>query len=359
MNKRLRPKGTRMSRVVIYFFTLVFAVLVYWLLGFVVKDIKTLEGPNYNKIEAEYVDKALLDKKESLEKRISETEREISDQREEMQLISDSSRNLQETINQLLELKKTGIQNNVEFSEKEEASFTDSLALFLENQRNYQEMNEALSELIRTKQGFEEEKKDVEQQIEEQRVPAREEYRRLMSNHKFKLASLQLAVLIPLLAIATFLIIKKRGGLYFPLFLAFGGAVLLKVVFVVHEYFPKRYFKYILILVLLAVIGKMLVYLIRAVAFPKEESLRKQYREAYERFLCPVCEYPIRIGPRRFLYWTRRTVNKTVGQGAGECAKEEPYTCPACGTVLFKKCDVCGEIRHSLLPNCRHCGAEI
>ncbi|MFT7512174.1 MAG: hypothetical protein ACI9QL_001381 [Candidatus Omnitrophota bacterium] len=46
------------------------------------------------------------------------------------------------------------------------------------------------------------------------------------------------------------------------------------------------------------------IYFIRAIAFPKTESLVKQYREAYESFLCPICEYSIRRGPPKFCVGT-------------------------------------------------------
>lgn len=105
------------------------------------------------------------------------------------------------------------------------------------------------------------------------------------------------------------------------------------------------------------VVARLLIHFIRSIAFPKAESLVKQYREAYERFLCPVCEYPIRIGPRRFLFWARRTVNRNiVPTDKGE--QEEPYTCPSCGSTLFEECTSCHKIRHVLLPNCVHCGNE-
>ncbi|HPB32935.1 MAG TPA: hypothetical protein PLB62_15915, partial [Candidatus Sumerlaeota bacterium] len=171
-----------------------------------------------------------------------------------------------------------------------------------------------------------------------------------------KLAAIQLVILIPLLALAAYLLIRRRGSLYFPLYLALGAASLFRVALVIHEYFPARLFRYILILALLAAVARILVHLIRSAAFPQKDRLLQQYREAYERFLCPVCQFPIRTGPRRFLFWTRRTVHKVLPASAGPL-QDEVYTCPACGTLLYEKCSACGKIRHALLPHCEHCGA--
>ena len=179
---------------------------------------------------------------------------------------------------------------------------------------------------------------------------------RLTEAHRLRLAFYQLLILVPLLLATAYPLAKRRSSLYYPLFLAVGGATLLKVALVVHEYFPSRYFKYILIFVLLLVVARLLVHLIRTVAFPKAAWMKRQYREAYERFLCPVCEYPIRTGPRKFLYWTRRTVHKVLPQGDSSVV-EEAYTCPACGTAVFEVCDSCKKVRHSLLDHCEHCGA--
>jgi hypothetical protein len=133
--------------------------------------------------------------------------------------------------------------------------------------------------------------------------------------------------------------------------------VFVKVGFVMHDYFPARYFKYILIGVALGVATWILVYLLRAVAFPKRDWLLKQYREAYERFVCPVCSYPIRRGPLKYLSWTRRSIKKTsiVAAPMSEGAREETYVCPCCGTGLYETC-TCGAVRHSLLPTCQYCG---
>jgi hypothetical protein len=349
-----RPRGPWINRFVIRVLTVILAALVYWLLGFFVQDIRTIDGPSFHEIEKKHVDSALYDKLRSLDRQIRSVERKIEAEREKQEMAEESSRSLQQTIDKLIDLQKISLEKDgTESSEKLSTNLSD----FLATQKTFQELNAAISDLLAEKRTHEDEKRGVQGSIDEQQKPAREEYNRLNQRHRLKLAALQLAILIPILLVGAFLMIKKRPSVYFPLFLACGGAALIRVTLVIHEYFPKKYFKYILITVLLVAVGKMLIHFIKVVAFPKAQWLVKQYREAYERFLCPVCEYPIRTGPRRFLYWTRRTVNKVIPQGASP-AEEAPYSCPSCGTVLFEKCAECGGVRHALLPHCRHCGQE-
>jgi len=356
MKTDTKSKGTWIHRLAIRLLTLVLAVLVFWVLGFFVQDIRSIKGPDYNTIEKKHLDKEVVAKRAALERQIADLTRQIQNQTEKQRVVGDSSKNLQQTISQLLELQKMGMQKNVPFSGTEQANFTSSLALFLDNQKKYQELSQAVSDMLERKQGLVLEKEQAEQEIERQRQPARTEFSRLSEKHRLKLAFFQLAILLPILAIAATVILKKRSSIYFPLFLAFGAATLVKVALVVHEYFPSKYFKYILIGGLLLVVARLLVHFIRIIAFPKTQWLVKQYREAYERFLCPVCEYPIRTGPRRFLFWTRRTVSKmAVSTDRGD--QEEKYTCPSCGSVLLEECSSCHKVRHALLPHCAHCGA--
>ncbi len=357
MNAKQKPKGPWINRFVTRLFTLVLAALIFWFLGFLVQDIRSIKGPQREAIATRHVDQSLVDRKRTLEKQTADLDRKIGDQKEEQSIAGDSSQNLQSTMNQLIELQRLSIQKDIALSESEQKNLGISLNQFLESQKKYQELNTSILQLMAEKRALDDERRDVDRRLEQQRRPALEEYNRLRKTHRLKLAALQLLVLLPLLVVGAIVIMKKRASIYFPLFVAFGGATLLKVTLVIHEYFPTRYFKYILISVLLLAVARLLVHFIRTVAFPKAQWLTKQYREAYEHFLCPVCEYPIRIGPRRFLYWTRRTINKIVMQKEHE-GGEETYTCPSCGTTLFEKCPSCQNIRHSLLPHCRHCGAE-
>ncbi len=356
MSTKHKPKGPWIHRFSIRLFTVILAILVYWVLGFLVQDIESIDGPQYDEIEKAHVDQALVAKNKALQSDIAVVDRSITNKRDEMKIVSDSSRNLQKTINQLIELQKLTVQKSVSLPEKQQATLSGSLSHFLDSQKQYQSHNTALSQLTEKRRTLETAKLATEKEIEKQREPARKEFYKLRDKHDMRLAGLQLLILIPLLGGGAFLIVKKRGSIYFPLFLGYGAATLLKVSLVIHEYFPSKYFKYVLILGLLIAVAKLLIYFIRVAAFPKAQWLTKQYREAYERFLCPICEYPIRTGPRKFLFWTRRTVNKIVLPA--DSSKDEVYACPSCGTGLFETCSECENIRHALLPHCQHCNAE-
>ncbi len=350
------PKGAWIHRFAIRLLTAAFSLLVFWFLGFLVDDLRSIRGPELTDLEKQHLDPALVAQRDTLSRQIDELTRLIENQTEQQRIVGDSSRNLQQTLNQLLDLQKLALEKSLPFSESEQRNFNESLNLFLSNQTRYQELSRTASELLARKQEHIRGREEAQRALERQREPARAQYERLHRQHRLKLAFLQLAILLPILAAAAAAVMRRRGSLHFPLFLGFGIATLLKVTEVVHEYFPSRYFKYILIGGLLLVVARLLVHFIRTIAFPAAPWVLKQYREAYERFLCPVCEYPIRTGPRRFLFWTRRTVNRSVSPGAASAA-EEPYTCPCCGSVLFERCPSCQGVRHALLPHCSHCGA--
>ncbi len=352
----VKPKGTWMHRFLVNLLTVVLAVLVFWVLGFLVEDIESIPGPRYETIEAQFADPGLAARDKALASEMEDLDRAISAKRDAMQILKDGSDNLQNTINQLIELQKLSVQKDVPLAAAERENLSESLARFLRSQEEYQARNAEFSALVDKKRTLEAERVELDKVLREKAEPVGREYRRQREKHDLYLAGLQLLVLLPLLAAGAYLIVRKRESLYFPLFLGYGAAVLLKIGLVLHTYFPSRYFKYIFAAALLVAVAKLLVHFIRSIAFPKAQWVEKQYREGYERFLCPVCEFPIRRGPRKYLYWTRRTVHKVpLPEGTAE---EEPYTCPSCGTTLFEKCDVCGDIRYALLTSCQHCGSE-
>lgn len=353
-------KGPAGYRLLVGVFSLTFAVLCFWLLGFILRDIGRLTGPDYAALESEMLPAELVDNDQGLAEQIAQTERQIADLTEQQRVLGDSIGNSQQTVNQLLEIQRLSMEKETELSDEETAAMTSNLQLFLENQREYQSLNQQISDLTQTRQTLREQKRLSEEALAEARRPVQEEFQERLQSHNLKLAAMKLAVLLPLLVIILMLFLRYRESIYSPMIYAAGGAVSIKVLLVMHEHFPAEYFKYILIAISLIIVGWILVHLLRMIAFPKRDWLLKQYREAYATFFCPVCEFPIQRGPLRFRAWTRRTIRKpkfVVAPAEGSAA-DRPYWCPSCHTQLFEECPSCHGTRHSLLTACEKCGAE-
>ncbi len=70
MKTDAKSKGTWIHRLAIRLFTGVLAVLIFWVLGFFVDDIRSIRGPDYAAIEQKHLDKDLVAKRLTLEKEI-------------------------------------------------------------------------------------------------------------------------------------------------------------------------------------------------------------------------------------------------------------------------------------------------
>ncbi|MCC6820669.1 MAG: hypothetical protein IT579_08070 [Verrucomicrobia subdivision 3 bacterium] len=349
-------KGPWTHRLLVYFFSVLFGILIYWLLGFFMRDIGTWPGPNYPAIENRLGDPKLTQEAATVQNQIDEIKRATDSRQQQQKVVRDSTSNSEKTLNQLLELQKLTLQQAKTPAVEAAQALAESQRLFLANQTKYQEINDQITSLNEQLDTLENRHRTLLKQIEAQRPAIEAEFGRLQTRHNFKVAAGKLAVLLPLLGLAVWLFLKQRGNLYSPLVYGFGLALLVKVGQVMHEHFPTRYFKYILILIAIAVVTRILVFLLRAMAFPKLDWLLKQYREAYEHYFCPVCNYPIRLGPRQHLFWTRSSLKKLSVPATATLSSDEPYTCPVCATALFEACPACQRVRHSLLPACTHCG---
>lgn len=349
-------------RVLIWMFTASMCLLTYWLLGFIIGDIGSLPGPSYSELEEQRLDQTLVAHAGELGSQIETAKRDISNLQTTQRLLRESISNSQRTLNQLMDVQKLALEKGVEFSAEQQQAMTENIELFLASQKRDQQLNGQLSDLNEQQQELESQQRKVKAQLDAAREPIRDEHHRLVEQHELRTGGFKLLVLVPVLLVSVLVLsrLKLKSSPYLPLTYAVAIAISLKVGFVMHEHFPTRYFKYVLIIAALAIVTVILVSLLRAVAFPKRNWLLKQYREAYESFLCPVCEFPIRRGPLRYLSWTRSSIRKLRPASLGpadDSVTSEPYTCPTCGTSLFEKCDKCESVRHSLLPACEHCGA--
>ena len=355
MSDNKKSKGPWIQRAFIILLSAVLGVLLYWLLGFITKDIGSLPGPDSSKVQEKHVDARLVTKQEDLKETLDGNKKNIRNKQEQQSILKDSTDSLQNTINQLLAIQKQSIERNLGFSEENQRNLTESQKVFLQNQTQYQALNKEIATLTSRQQQVERELVSVSKQLRTQRDLANTEYSKLMVKHRWKLAALKLAVMIPIFLITAWFFIKKRSGAYWPIVYAAFIVAFVRISLVAHEYFPKKYFKYIALFVIIAIVLRLLVYLIKRIVSPKKDWILKQYQEAYDKALCPICSKPIRTGPLRYMAGRKRKGFILAGQGA-EAPKQHPYTCPSCGTELYAKCDKCSDIRHSLLPFCEHCG---
>lgn len=352
------PQGPWLHRFLLYLVAVAFGLLIYWLLGFVMRDITTWPGPDVAIIEQSLLDPQQRADLEDLHRRMATTRRAIQADRQRQAVLRDSTGNSERTMNQLLELQRLTLQRELTPSPGELEALAESQRLFLAHQTRYQEINDRIATHNEELEALEENSRSLELGLAAQRSLVQEEVRRRHARHQWRLAAVKLLVLLPLLAAAVVAFVRFGSGLYAPAVHAFGIAVVIQMGWVMHEHFPRRYFKYVLIGVALVLAARLLFHLIRLRAFPRPDALLKQYREAYEHFQCPICAYPIRRGPLKFLFWNRRSIRRLHPGPDPAATSDEPYVCPVCATRLFEECGDCHATRPSLLPACPRCGNE-
>lgn len=352
-----KREGPRFLFVLVIVFSCILGVLVYWFLDFVFDDIESLRGPEYVLIERSHLDPATVQQEGGLDRGLAQIRSQMTDARDRQALLRESTSTSQQTLNQLLEMQRLSLQKGVKPSEAELKAFNDNQQLFLSSQKQFQAYTEELGRLREQEKAAQAKRDTIEGSLAGQRAQAQQEFQRAFRRHELLKAALKLLVLLPLVLVAAWLFLTKRSSLFAPVIFACGITLLIKLVLVIHEYFPTRYFKYVVLLFAIGVVARVLVYLIRVIASPKKAWLLKQYREAYYRFACPICGYPIRRGPLRYLLLTRQAWKRLAASAASGPASDDPYACPMCGTVLYEKCASCQATRHSLLPFCEKCGA--
>lgn len=351
-----KARGTLWMRTGILLLAAVFGVLVYWSVGFLLNDIAVFRRPDREAFFKERRDPALRDRLEALEGRLKELEHQHTLLEQQRGFIRDSSSSLQITVDNLFKLKD---RNQQLVSEAQFGQVLASLDKIIAIQDEFKATAESYIRTTNEKHEVRKEIAALKRRISEQDEAIATAYAEGVRRQQIRSTILKLTLLLPLVAVCTVVLVRRRDSLYRMLFASTAGAIYLKTGLVIHERFPSRWFKYILTAGLLLLVAWGFVWLIRRLVKPKLDLLLKQYRQAYEHYLCPVCEYPIRRGPRKYLYWTRRTVHKVaLAPAAGAPAEDDqPYACPSCGTTLFETCPSCGKVRHSLLPACQSCGA--
>ena len=98
-SKTQKRKGPWWVRFGVKALAVALALLLYWLLSFVVDDIGRIRGPDYGDIEKEYVEQVLLDREAALQQEVAETKRAIDRHNKRMRALGESTRELQTRLN--------------------------------------------------------------------------------------------------------------------------------------------------------------------------------------------------------------------------------------------------------------------
>lgn len=353
----VRPRGPWFHRFLIYVFTVLLALLVYWTLGFLVDDAGEISPPDIRAIEHKEIPADVKLKADQLRVEADGLRQRSSHVREQQSLLREGTDNYERTMRQMAELERLRLQQDEAPSEDQQQALAQAVKQFLNNQREYQAKTEEIVQLAKDEERIRQELIPLDVALESANQRANAIFAKTYEEWQWRAAAIKVGMLIPLILLAGWLFRNYRSSIYWPLVHGFGIAVGAKVIVVTHTYFPAVYFKYLLIGTSLLATIWLLVKLVRMIARPHKAWLLKQYREAYEAFLCPVCDFPIRRGPLKYLSWTRRTIKRlplpTTTSGS---EPETPYTCPLCATHLYEECAHCHGIRPSLLPACTHCG---
>jgi chaperonin cofactor prefoldin len=357
MEAKRKAKGSWGVRFFIVVLGITLGVLFFWLLTFIENDIGTMPGPQWNTVRRDFISREMDDNNQQLQKEVAALNRKIDSLQEQQRMLGNSTAILQSTISQLLSIQQQAVDSGEAFPAESAKTLRESQTAFLENQKQAQQYAQEISLLVQQRQQKEDALAAASETIKSLEDDAHKKFDNLMIKYRFKVAVLKLAFLVPVFLAVSFVFMKYRTTAYWALVWAAFLAAFIKIALVAHEYFPSEYFKYIALLVIIAIVIRILVYLIKLIISPKKDLLIKQYQQHYDRCVCPVCSKPIRTGPLRYIGALHKKARVLAGQ-AEQAVQQEAYTCPSCGTKLYDKCGTCGEIRHTLLPYCEHCGAE-
>ena len=261
------------------------------LFSFVVDDLNDIGAPNRTQILEQYIDVGL-----SLE---------LDKARAELRAINRKIEATGEDINQL---KRAGS----DFS----------------TQKSMQENQ------VAEKTSLDARLQEIEKEFSPQDKKYRAEWGTLWSEHRLWVAVYKLAFIIPMFILSSWLRSRHRNSAMRPIFTSLLVASFLYLAIIAGDHFPEMVFRYIAIIVGIAMVIWSLVHLLRRAFEPRDLDLLKLRRESYANNICACCRFPV-----------RRNDN-------------DNYTCPSCGAQLFSSCNSCQKTRHSLLPYCGSCGAE-
>jgi len=355
MAKNLESKGTFWQRLQSISLTLILALLLIWFLGFLRYDVGDLEGPD----RQSYIGALDQGPQEQLDDLIAqqrEIRRELQRNRSLQQGYKDSKENARQVMEEITALHRLSLDQKIQPHVENVLALADARSRFLSSQEKLETANIAVRESNSRDFELTDDIFKQREVVRKHNIPATEQFSAAYDSHRLLLAFYKLGIPLPMFLIAAWLVKRYRRSPYRPIFFALLVATFWEVGAIAFEHFPREYFKYIAIGVAILIVGMFLKFTLRNLSTPPKDLLLRRYRESYEKCRCPRCDFPIRRGILRDVFWGKKgpfvpNITETGHQD------ERSYCCPSCGTDLFGECDSCQKITHSLLPNCENCGA--
>jgi len=353
-----RQPVSKGHRITMWFFAVLLTLLLVWLGRFVIADIDATGWPDKESIDAKHHDQALIDQRDAIKDQIEATARLLAEQQEHVEYLRQSTRESQNTMNQLIDIRQQTLERNIEISDQEKLAFARSQSLFLANQEQLQTLIAQVRESKQQTRQQQDSLKQVERQITESLRPAREEYERACRARGHRVVLYKFLFITPLLIVGAWLFVKYRSSSFAGMVYAFDAAVLWLLITIIHQHFPTRYYKYYVVGIAILIVLLILRYLARMVAHPSRKWLLRRYEEAYREGRCPVCHYPVHRGTLKYMLTGKKLLGHAGPVGVFEAPEAHQTNCPSCGTAVFEQCPTCNGARHAMLQYCTHCGAS-
>lgn len=204
---------------------------------------------------------------------------------------------------------------------------------------------------------------DYAGQIQGERDKARVVYYKAIQKYDLHIFLSRLLFVIPILLLGIWMLVKKRGSGYWPLFRGFVFFSVYAFFVGLVPYLPSYggYVRYSIGILLSVFMGIYAIRSLKAFVRRKKEELQRSTEErskhikdevaesALENHMCPSCGKDFLINEIH---------QSGTKKGSLGNFKITPY-CRHCGLELFKNCGSCDTQNYAHLPHCYSCGDHI
>jgi len=331
---------------VMWAISFVFAAFLIGLGGRLVADLPRLE----DRLSLEdYADRAALQRARNDIAALERRQRDLGDRRAQAQLALTAQRNAYESARQAFQnWLSTRTATTDPAQDPDVVRRTRELDALKASERTAQEALEQVDRGLLDAQQALAGRRDAESDL---LVAARSGYDRARFAQELRVFGARLALTLPLLAVAGWLLARKRRSDYWPLMRGFVLFAAFAFFVELVPYLPSYggYVRYAVGILLTAVAGHYVIQAMRRylakrrqVAAQSEAERRSAlgYEQALKQIgagVCPGCERPI----------------PPSGPATGEQAAN---FCVHCGLRLFDRCGVCATRKNAFFHHCPSCG---